>query len=153
MKKLKSALLMLTLLVVSLAGCKKEEEVNTSMSVKVNGTLKQAIGETKVFALIYTSEKMLQVSGDLGNNQAISLSIENYTGVGEYNVATNDVIATYVSDINGGINGSHLGSTGSIKITTATDQIIKGTFQFVDEDSSPIITASEGTFECKIKSM
>jgi hypothetical protein len=158
MKRITSTLLLLAVFFIS--ACKKEstDEIHggANVSFKVNGTFKQASGDIKVTAFHYLSEKSLQLVGNLDNNQGISFIIENYNGVGEYDVAGNNVIASYITDLNGGLNGSQLGSTGSIKITTATDKVVKGTFQFVvlDPNTNVLIsTISEGKFETKLTSI
>lgn len=158
MKKLTSVLLLLTVIFVS--ACKKDKTddapISTNVSFKVNGTLKQASGEANVTAFYYSTEKTLQFIGDLENNQGISLYIQEYKGVGEYDVASDDVIASYVTNKNGGLSGSQLGSTGSIKITSSTDKLVKGTFQFVVRDPITdvlVSTITEGQFEAKLTSL
>ena len=157
MKKITSALLLLTVIFISACKKDKPEEVQgASVSFKVNGTLKQASGDTKVTAFYYSSEKTIQLLGNLDNNQGISFAIQNYNGVGDYDVASNDVLAAYVTNLDGGLSGSQIGSTGSIKVTTATDKVVKGTFQFVVLDPLTdvlVSTISEGKFEAKITSM
>lgn len=146
MKKLTSVLLLL--IVVFGSACKKDEkESQANVSFKVDGTLKQAIGDTKVTAMYFTSQKTLQFMGNLENNQAIGFVIQDYNGVGEYDVADFNVTATYVTDF---------GSTGIIKITTSTDKLVKGTFQFIVRDlvtNAIKFTITEGTFEAKVTAM
>lgn len=147
---------MLTMILFAFSSCEKEDsedQVNVGMSLKVNGTLKQAAGETKVSAMFIKSEKSLQVMGNLGENEAVSLTIENFNGVGDYNVTNDNVVVVYTTNINGGVASTSLGTTGIIKITTSTDKVIKGTFQFTDDEASTPMVISEGKFEAKVMTM
>jgi hypothetical protein len=146
MKKLTFALLLL--IVVFGNACKKENnQSQANVSFKVDGTLKQASGDTKVTAMYFTSQKTLQFMGNLENNLGIGFAIQDYKGVGDYDVADFNVTASYVTDF---------GSTGIIKITTSTDKVVKGTFQFIVRDpvtNAIKFTITEGTFEVKVTAM
>jgi len=150
----KLCLLALTCLIFT-SSCKKEinyhPEWNTSsMSAKIDGILLECTLATAQFYNV-GAQTTAQISG-LKGTSGFTLMINDFKGVGTYNVADNN-IATYLSGNTGPSESYMANSIGTIKITSYTDQnIITGTFEFKGENPSNSTTKNitEGQFSISL---
>lgn len=152
MKKIKTLLLLFSIVALGLTSCKKDSETtaeaNAALTVKVNGTAKSSTGP--VVATIYQSEKTLQILGQFSTTEGVSIMIQDFK-VGEFNVATDDVLVVYTNGTTGSLSTTFMGDTGKVKITSITDTKVTGTFEFVgSNDSEQTKTLTEGKFEASI---
>lgn len=159
MKQLSFSALLLLVVLVS-GSCKKvvmSNWTNASILFKVDGTTKEAKGETNVFAFYAKEPNILQIIGNIGGSadQQIALTVGNFHGVGEY-TSDEDFGAFYsLSE-----DMTFAATEGKIKITEYTEgKSIKGEFQFKAElfiiSPAPNNPAndkiiSEGKFEAKV---
>ena len=136
------------------SSCKKEIDYHpewdvSSMSGKVDGVLLQCSFTT---AQTYTvnGKTSLQILGNK-ENDGFSFLIDDFKGNGIYSLASNN-IATYLSGVSG-LQDAYLGASGTIKIVSSTDKMIKGTFDFKGQNISNGVTKSitEGQFSINYK--
>jgi hypothetical protein len=157
MKTLTSALLIIAVFFISsFKKDKNDDIIKSNLSLNVNGTAKRATGNKSVFAMHYSSDKSLQIVGNFENNEAITISIENYNGTGKYKVANKEVLAAYVADLNGSMSGSRIAKTGTVSINAASDTALNGAFEFeVIDPATGLVTSviAEGKFAAKLTSL
>ena len=159
MKRIKSVFWVLLIMVSCISACRKDNSrliasSSSLISFKVDGVVKKASGATKAFAFAITeSNKVrLQILGEVSATEDISFIIENFNGVGEYNLVpqsnTEETTSALYQTGEDPLKDYYISESGSIKITTSTTKLLKGTFQFVGKVSpneAKLIT--EGTFE------
>jgi hypothetical protein len=156
MKHLTVSLILLVSILVT-GSCKKVVPSNFSsfkITLKVDGVKKEASGEKNVFCTLYKDLNSIQIIGNIGgsNSESINLSISEFHGVGEYNAETSAFIGSYNTQLD--FNHSYLSSEGTVKVTSYTNDSIKGEFHFKSENpAGEAKTIAEGKFECKVFSM
>lgn len=153
MKKLKSLFLLVGLLALSVASCKKddakkvdeEEDLrSTKMTYKVDGTAKTS---THLFAV--KDDEAIAVYGAINDSETIVLSIDNFHGTGDYTVDNDEVVIGYVNGTNP-LN-SFYATSGTIKVTSSSNAEVKGTFSgSLINGGETTRVLSDGTFEAKI---
>jgi hypothetical protein len=131
--------------------CKKEIDYHpewnlSSMSGKIDGVLLECTLATAQ-TYVVGGKTTIQISGNKGLN-GFSLMIDDFKGVGTYNVADNNQ-GVYLTGV-AGLSDSFIGlKEGTIKITSYEDQkIITGTFEFKGENPTNSATKNitEGKF-------
>nr|WP_121272550.1 hypothetical protein [Pedobacter schmidteae] len=151
-KKIK-LLMLFVIAAFTVSSCKKVPTVPGSSTAKISfkvGTVqKQASGAKNVTLAYYKSENTVQVLGMLSPTEGVSLMITNFNGVGEY---TGDNFAGVYMTGTEDPESHYLGfDEGSLKVTSFTDNVIKGEFKFTGENlSGEQKIISEGTFEGKM---
>lgn len=152
MKKKQLLLCFIAMLTV-FSSCKKDPKIETSnsqISLKVNGVLKKATGAESVTASYYKSENTIQVLGRITATEGVELMIYGFHGVGEY-TKNDGFYGTYTSDVNLPLDKTYINTDGVIKVTSYTDNLIKGEFKFTGESfANEVKTVTEGTFEGKL---
>ena len=139
---------MLTIFAVGVSSCKKEDSatVNASMSVKVSGSVKTTT--TAPMAMYFESQKSMQIMRQFGTSEGVSISLKE-PKVGDFSVSTDAAVVIYTNGTT-----TYLGNEGSVKITSLTNDTVKGTFSFTGTASQgPNMVLSEGKFEAKIVKM
>ena len=150
-----SLILLVNILIAG--SCKKVVPSNFSslkITIKVDGVKKEASGEKNVFSVFYKDLNSMQIGGNIGgsNNESINLSISEFHGVGEYDAETSAFIGTYTTQLD--VDHSYFSSEGTVKVTSYTNDTIKGEFQFkAANPAGEVKTITEGKFECKVISM
>ncbi|WP_207420500.1 hypothetical protein [Desertivirga brevis] len=148
-----SALLLMLFILLALASCKKDEQLevlNPGMSFIVNGTAKSATGSENVYATKGDGNTITITAKLTATNELITFVIPGIRGKGEFPI-TKSAEATYV---NGPVPAAnrHLANSGTIRITTFQSNGVKGTFEF---DSSSLTGSlkkiTEGSFEAEIQ--
>jgi hypothetical protein len=149
-----SLILLVSILITG--SCKKVVQSNWStvkIILKVDGAQKEASGEKNVFGTLYKDYNSIQIIGNIGgsNKESINLSIAEFKGVGTYDAETS-FIGVYTSQLD--FEHSYVSSEGTIKVTSYTNDSIKGEFQFKSENpAGEPKNITEGKFECKVFSM
>lgn len=147
------ALLLLGLTLMTSA-CKKENagggEVLPdlgAMKADINGTSWQADG-----AAAGLSNGVLVIGGSKSDQSGFSLAIDNPPGTGSYNFgAGNTHVATYAASAGQNGYSTAIGGSGSVSLTTYTNERAKGSFSFTAEDPfGGSITIANGTFDVRI---
>ncbi|WP_423147161.1 DUF6252 family protein [Rubrolithibacter danxiaensis] len=150
MRKIKLAFLMFTLCLFVFSSCKKDKETSKAeagMSVKIDGTLKAS--NAPAAATIYQSENTIQIIGRFSSSEGISIML-NEVKTGEFDVATDAALVAYMEGTDP--DQGFLGETGTVKITSLTDEMVKGTFEFTAKRAlgEDVRVITEGTFEAKV---
>jgi hypothetical protein len=147
MKKFLPALLLLIICAVALNSCKKNSTTPSnaiSISLKINGTAKST--STPVTDYI-VSQQTLQIMGAFGT-EGLSIMIQNVK-VGTFDAAKDEAIMTYSTKPD--FQYTYIASTGKVTITSLTDTMVAGTFQFSGTDTNGHVgTVTEGKFNCKL---
>jgi hypothetical protein len=151
MKKL--TLLLLTLCVLTLNSCKKNNDENTdsanlAVTLKVDGASKTA---TSTVAVLYSGSgnNTMQIISVLGGTEGLNLMMTDVK-VGIFNINNNTAILSYSTTST--YSDTYLATTtGSVTVTALTGDTITGTFQFVGsrQGSTGTKTITEGSFKCK----
>lgn len=154
MKKIKSTLAVLGLLVLGFASCKKDDDktvredvVSSKMTFKLDGTSKTST--ILVAAVDEENEDGLGISGNLGNGETLTIVFSELDGAREYDLEEDDVALVYANGT--AANNVYSAESGKVKITSITNSEVKGTFQAVVtniQDASKTVT--EGKFDAKI---
>ena len=149
MKKIKIAVLLLSVFALLSSSCKKSAATNPtptqSISLKFNGTVKSSNVATADYI---KSQQSLQIIGKFGG-EGVSLLIENVK-VGTFDVASSGALLTYstISDF----KDTYIADTGTVTITSFTSTTVSGTFQFSgtlpNTPSTGVIT--EGKFQVNL---
>lgn len=109
----------------------------STMSGKIDGVLLECTFASAQLIDV-GSKTNLQIIGHKGND-GFSLMIDDFKGVGTYNLASNN-IAIYLLGISG-LQDSYMSTTGNIIVTNySADKIIEGTFQFKGQN---IVTGTD----------
>lgn len=151
-KKIK-LLMLFVIAAFTVSSCKKIPTIPGSSTAKVSfkvGTVqKQASGAKNVTLAYYKSENTVQVLGMLTPTEGVSLMIVDFNGIGEY---TGDSFSGVYMTGTENPEDHYLGfDDGSVKVTSFTDNVIKGEFKFTGENiSGGQKVISEGTFEGKV---
>jgi len=147
MKKFLPVLLLLVTCAIALNSCKKSSTTPTnaiSISLKINGTAKST--STPVTDYI-VSEHTLQIMGAFGT-EGLSIMIQNVK-VGTFDAAKDEAIMTYSTKPD--YQYTYIGTTGTVTVTSLTDTMVTGTFQFSGTDANGHMgTVTEGKFNCKL---
>jgi len=164
MKISKSALLILTFFILSLSSCQKfaydnddETDNDTSsagMTFKLDGTSKKANYGAGAIAqqITFAGINSVQIIGQVSEVEGVTIMISEFKGVGDY--VDDDLIFVYLKNNDPNQNDRNAYSDkggGKVKITSITDKLIKGSFQFTGYNSfDQAIVVSEGKFEAKL---
>jgi len=159
MRKIYSLVIILFLLasvMTSNTGCKRDKPIfpdslrvsKGSLSFKVNGFQKKA---TFIQASVYTDSD-IQILATIDKQKSEGLSV-NLTKpkVGTFDMAAGNFIATY-TEKSSDPEKSFIGTEGAITITSLSENIIRGTFEFEATNASGTETRiiTDGKFECKL---
>lgn len=153
----KFSLLALLCLIVT-SSCKKEtpEPEKDIFSARIDGNFVDFTYNLVVKSDFMTSAsgKMIRIVGD-GPNGAINMNINDYNGVGEYNLNAyqRQVFAGYVKKGQGGQKEENYAITEArVQIISVTEDRIKGTFSFIAGDYSGTINKTiDGFFFLRYK--
>ncbi len=142
--------IILLLVVCSLGACKKEKDAREEMiSFRVNGVLKSSTGDGFVNAEYYEDQKSMQISGNIGGAEGISMAIANFSGVGEY--IGNDFLATYVAASGNPAENAYLNTNGSVRVTSYSKDFITIVFQFEGKNFNGVSNViTEGSIRAKV---
>jgi hypothetical protein len=137
--------LVLSVCALAIGSCKKDDNKpeEAGLSAKVDGSAKSNI--SPVGALVYESDKTIQIVGQFSQTEGITLVVTDLTA-GDYDVATDKAIAVYTNGEN-----TYFGTEGSVKITSVTGENVTGTFTFTGETQNgarKVVT--EGKFTAKV---
>ena len=155
MKKITSAVLMLSLFTLLSTSCKKDSDTkkdekdlrSTKLSFKLDGTNKTS---THLWAIHDDGEDYLAVQGTLSNSESINIVINDFNGNGEFDIEDNEALVTYTNGTNTATN-AYIGTEGVVKITSINGSEVKGTFSgTVNNLSNSSKTIAEGKFEAQI---
>jgi len=129
-----------------------------TLTAKVDGVAYTSLEITSFANLVNAAgTSVLSLQGNT-SDQAISMTINGYDGVGTYELVDTNVfiVATYVEpNINDPMNSptwsapyQDSGLIGEIKISEETDTGVKGTFNFTarNSDDNSLIEITEGSF-------
>ena len=121
-----------------------EWDVST-MSGKIDGVLLQCTSASAQ-SFVLGAKTTLQIIGNKGNS-GFSIMIDDFKGVGTYNVSDQN-LATYLLGTAGLQDAYISSSTGSVKITSYTENLIKGVFEFKGQNilNSDTKNITEGQF-------
>jgi hypothetical protein len=165
MKKFRSLLLLITVLSFGLHSCQKDivfvdgsgpgsgkvpnKAGSSAMSAKVDGKLTnfKTVAAQQVDAL-----GVMAIAGS-SDTENISITIADYSGAKAYDIEKNSVLVFYIK--NSGLDPDkdyYIGTVGNVTITSVTDKLISGTFNFsggnLDSSNNKVIT--EGKFTCAL---
>ncbi|MEI8280182.1 MAG: hypothetical protein WCG87_10490 [Bacteroidota bacterium] len=148
MKRIILASIVLISIGIGFSACSKNDSVYNSpvgIAAKING-LQWNSSTTTVTQNNVSGQTYLTITGQItGNRQDnISLTLQNYTGMGTYKISPIWSSASY----NYG-TAEHTAATGTIVVTNSTATFVQGTFTFQAEDSTYVITS--GTFNTSLK--
>jgi len=147
MKKFLPALFLLFICAVALNSCKKSSTTPSnaiSISLKINGAAKST--STPVTDYI-VSEQTLQIMGAFGT-EGLSIMVMG-PKVGTFDAAKDEAIMSYSTKAD--FQYTYIASTGTVTITSLTDTMVTGTFQFSGTDPNGHVgTVTEGKFNCKL---
>jgi len=154
MKTTKSTLLLLSLAVLTLGSCKKDEDsvkedvFSSDLTFKLDGTAKKS---TFVVATKDDEdEDVLGLSANLSNSETLTIAFDGLHGTGNYNIATDEAALVYTNG-NDPLANIFYAEAGIVKITSISSKEVKGTFELTVKnsgDASKVIT--EGKFAAKI---
>lgn len=122
----------------------------STMSGKIDGILLECTFASAQFMDLGT-KTTLQIIGNKGND-GFSLMIDDFKGIGTYNLATNN-IAIYLLGVSGLQDAYMTDGTGSILITNySANKLIEGTFQFKGQNITTSATKNitEGKFSISL---
>lgn len=155
MKKITSAVLMLSLLAIFGTSCKKDSDTvkdekdlrSTKLSFKLEGASKTS---THLWAVYGDSQDQIGIHGTLSSSESISLAINDFDGNGEYDVDSEEAVIIY--NVGNTTNAeTYISTSGTVKITSITSSEVKGTFSgTLSNLSDGTKTVTDGKFEAKI---
>ena len=150
MKKIKPALLMLTVLVLAFSSCKKKDTkpktAALNVSFKFNGTAYTSATPIAIYSL---SQHALVLTGAFGTTSALSLAVTSGVQVGTFDIASGAAALIFTTGTT--LSDSNLATTGSVVITTFTTTTVSGTFQATTTDlASNAGTITSGTFNANL---
>lgn len=122
---------------------------SSSFSAKVDGNLVECpIANVSIYDL--GSKKTMQISGSKGF-EAFQMTVDDYKGVGTYDLTTIN-IGVYLGDSKNAANTSYMSTSGNVKITSVTDKVMTGTFEFKGHNytTNKDITISAGVFSISL---
>ncbi len=158
MKKIKSTVLLFSLLVVSLGACKKddnedvrEEVFSSDLTFKLDGAAKKSTLVVCVKDEEVQGEESLGLVASIGNSESLTIAFDDIPTVGNYNVANNENVVVAYQNGSNPATDIYVSETGTVKITSISDKEIKGTFEISAQNSAEATkTISEGKFSAKI---
>lgn len=157
MKQFRFYTLLLFVVTVT-SSCKKVpvlDRTTAYISFKVDGTAKETKGDKNVFAAYSKDFSMVHIVGnfDAAGDHQISLTINNFHGVGEY-ATEEDFLGLYNTEE----QGASIVGTGRITVTEFIEgKSIKGEFQFKGErmvipgPGTADVIFTEGKFQSKVR--
>ncbi|QKJ32707.1 hypothetical protein HQ865_24080 [Mucilaginibacter mali] len=139
-------LLLLCFIALLFNSCKKDADLETYLTYKVDGVAKTT---NRLFAELINGSSNSQIIG-VKDAEQVTLKIAG-AKTGTYQLPDNASINKfgYAADLTG--DGFYGAITGSVTITVVTKTYISGTFQFTGKsiNTGLIKTITEGRFTCK----
>ncbi|MXV51524.1 hypothetical protein GS399_11130 [Pedobacter sp. HMF7647] len=145
---------------LSLASCKKSDDDKPAdspyLSVKIDGQKKNSTGPVVAGVMKVAGVTALTIQGQFSTNEGVALMLTD-SKVGEYKVLTEDqpsfegnaATGVYLADI--AKSQSYDSVSGTVKITSSTDKLISGTFEFTAKNEAGATkTFSEGSFQATV---
>jgi Family of unknown function (DUF6252) len=140
------------LILFTISCAKTTEHINilpdSFMKVKIDGVWFESEMPTAVIMEV-SSKKTMQIIGGKGKYEVLSFMLDNYIGVGTYNLS-NENITTF-ADTRKPLE-SYFATKGKLIITSATEKAITGTFEFeaTNYNDNSTKTFKEGSFVISI---
>lgn len=144
MQSFKWAFLVLTLFAFFLNSCKKNSgnkpAVTNSIQLKFNGTAYS----TSTIDASYNNGA-LQMIGDFAGGGSIYLAVPGNVKAGSFDFAANTASSVFRT----GTSTEFIGDSGTITITSFTNNTVAGTFSFhgTDYSTNTSYTVTDGTFQ------
>ena len=160
----KSMLLLLIVLAAIVSSCSSDDDNNgpsgsgngdNFFTAKVDGEAFRSLSDEAYGGLtVIENNSVIVVSGGDNQGRGISISVERFNGVGEYDLFNLDNtlgLGMYMEgeDENTQIwNGPIEGQIGKLKVTSITDNRMKGTFHFkvLNIQTNTVKSITEGNF-------
>jgi|GEM_PF-4475657 len=147
MKSIRSILLIFIVFAFACSSCNKSDTnpLIIDISLKLNGALKSSGSPVAVY---YQSSKTLQVSGIFNAIESVSFTV-NSVSVGSFDIAADNLTVTYSPDAN--YLDTFFASSGNITITSFTNNLVSGTFNFIGPNAENVIgTITSGKFQSTV---
>jgi hypothetical protein len=120
----------------------------SSMSAKVDGVLVECEFATSQSWIDNLGKKNIQLNG-LKNPQGFIITWQDFKGVGNYDALD---LVDYVAGITDPLTQAYFAESGTVKVTTYTNKVIIGTFEFIAINSNgQKKTITEGKFTINLQ--
>ncbi len=167
----KIMLLLMTVSLVTFAGCKSDDNGGESGDA-ASGTIRANVDGTTITSLelttvanLVSATNTLTVQGNDADGRSFVFVLNGYTGEGTYDIGGGSLIAVIASYIEADINNPMNSQTwsapfdatvaGEIAISTQTADNIEGTFSFTGQNANDMSMKSitEGSFNVSLMTL